>query len=137
MLDALPASFQRTGMGFSAKSSEYRDVPEQPVCRFYAAPENGGSNTHCYGAGDDCPVLNTVRQVRFEGFDFAAIKPTSGMCPAAAPNAVFRLFNNKSATNQGNHRYVVSAATKSKMIAQGWVDEGAVFCSTSVVDAAN
>ena len=136
-LDALPASFQRTGMVFTAKSSEYRDVPEQPVCRFYAAPESGGSNTHFYGTGDDCPALNTVREVRFEGFDFAAIKPTNAICPATAPNRVYRLFNNQSATNQGNHRYVVSTATKSRMIAQGWLDEGVVFCSASVVDAAN
>ena len=136
-LDALPASFQRTGMRFSAKGSDYRDVPELPVCRFYGAPESGGSNTHFYGTGDDCPVLNTVRQVRFEGFDFAAIKPTNAACPATAPNLVYRLFNNKSATNEGNHRYVVSVATKAKMLAQGWVDEGAVFCSTSVVDAVN
>ena len=136
-LDALPASFQRTGMRFSAKSSEYRDVAEQPVCRFYAVPESGGSNTHFYGSGDDCSALNTVRQVRFEGFDFATIKPTNAACPATAPNPVYRLFNNKSATNEGNHRYVVSAATKSRMIAQGWVDEGVVFCSASVADAAN
>ena len=136
-LDALPASFQRTGMVFTAKSSEYRDAPEQPVCRFYAAPESGGSNTHFYGTGEDCPALNTVRQLRFEGFDFAAIKPTNAACPATAPNPVFRLFNNKSVTNQGNHRYVVSVATKARMIAQGWVDDGAVFCSTSVTDSAN
>lgn len=136
-LDALPASFQRTGMRFSAKSGEYRDVPEQPVCRFYAAPENGGSNTHFYGTGDDCPALNTVRQVRFEGFDFAAIKPTNAACPTTAPNPVYRLFNNKSATNQGNHRYAVTVATKAKMIAKGWIDEGAVFCSASVTDASN
>ena len=109
-LDALPASFQRTGMRFSAKSSEYRDVPDQPVCRFYAAPEIGGSNTHFYGTGDDCPALNTVRQVRFEGFDFAAIRPTNVVCPTTAPNPVYRLFNNKSAPNQGNHRYVASVA---------------------------
>jgi len=136
-LDALPASFQRTGMVFTTKSSEYRDVPEQPVCRFYAAPESGGSNTHFYGTGDDCPALNTVREVRFEGFDFAAIKPTNAICPTTAPSPVYRLFNNQSATNQGNHRYVVSAATKSRMVAQGWVDEGAVFCATSVVDTGN
>ena len=136
-LDALPASFQRTGMVFTAKSSEYRDLPEQPVCRLYAAPESGGSNTHFYGTGDDCPALNTVREARFEGFDFAAIKPTNATCPGTAPSPVYRLFNNQSATNQGNHRYVVSAATKSRMVAQGWVDEGAVFCSASVVDAAN
>ena len=136
-LDGLPASFQRTGMTFAAKSSAYRDVPEQPVCRFYAAPESGGSNTHFYGTGEDCPALNTVREVRFEGFDFAVIKPSNATCPSSAPNPVYRLFNNKSVTNQGNHRYVVSAATKSRMVAQGWVDEGAVFCATSVVDAEN
>ena len=137
ILDALPASFQRTGMRFAAKSGAYRDVPEQAVCRFYAAPENGGSNTHFYGTGDDCAALNTVRQVRFEGFDFAVIKPTGSACSATAPNAVTRPFNDKGATNEGNHRYVVSAATKARMLTQGWVDEGAVFCSANVVDAAN
>jgi hypothetical protein len=131
-LDARPASFQRTGMRFAAKGGEYRDALEQPICRFYAAPESGGSNTHFYGSGEDCPELNTVRQLRFEGFDFAAIKPTDSACPATAPNPVYRLFNNKSVTNEGNHRYVVTTATKAKMVAQGWVDEGAVFCSTQV-----
>ena len=112
-------------------------MPEFPVCRLYAAPESGGSNTHFYGTGDDCPALNTVRQLRFEGFDFAAIKPSNGSCPTNAPNPVYRLFNNRAANNDGNHRYVVSAATKSRMIAQDWLDEGVVFCSTNVVDAAN
>lgn len=137
LLDAMPGSFLRTGMTFAAKSSIYSDVPEAPICRFYSAPENGGSNTHFYGTGDDCAVLNTVSQLRFEGFDFAVTRPTGAVCPAAAPNPVYRLFNNKSATNEGNHRYVVSTATKSRMIAQGWVDEGAVFCSASVTDAVN
>ncbi len=134
-LGALPASFQRTGMRFSAKSSEYRDVAEVPVCRFYAAPESGGSNTHFYGTGDDCPALNTARPLRFEGLDFAAIKPTNGSCPTTAPNPVHRLFNNRAATNEGNHRYVVSDATRLKMQRTGWVNEGVVFCATAVTDA--
>ena len=137
LLDALPASFVRTGMQFQARNSTYRDIPETPVCRLYAAPEIGGSNTHFYGSGDDCPALNTVSYLRLEGVDFAVAKPVNSVCPAGAPNAITRLFNNKVATNEGNHRYVVSAATKSKMIAQGWVDEGAVFCSASVTDAVN
>ena len=137
-LDALPASFVRTGMKFNARSAlSFADQPEMPVCRFYAAPDRGGSNTHFYGTGDDCALLNTVRPLRFEGFDFAATKPVASACPATAPIPVYRLFNNQSASNQGNHRYVVSVATKSRMIAQGWVDEGAVFCSASVGDAAN
>ena len=137
LLDAQPGKFARTGMRFAAIGSRYSDTPETPVCRLYSPPSAGGSNTHFYGTGDDCPALNTVRQLRFEGFDFAAIKPSNGICPASAASPVYRLFNNQSASNQGNHRYVVSLATKSLMIAQGWLDEGVVFCSTNVVDAAN
>lgn len=137
LLDAQPAVFVRTGMQFRARSSAYRDVPETPVCRFYAAPARGGSNTHFYGTGDDCPVLNTAGYLSFEGFDFAAVKPIKSTCTAEAPNPVWRLFNNKAATNDGNHRYVVSAAIRARMVAQGWVDEGVVFCSTSVTDASN
>jgi hypothetical protein len=134
-LDALPASFTRTGMSFAAKSSRYRDIPEQPVCRLYAAPEKGGSNSHFYGIGDDCPTLNKLTGLKYEGYDFSVSKPAASGCPATAPNAVTRLFNNKAAANDGNHRYVVSTTTKAKMIAQGWVDEGAVFCSSGVTDA--
>ena len=137
LLDAQTASFARTGMQFRARDSTYRDIPETPVCRLYGAPEAGGSNTHFYGTGEDCPTLNTVSQLRFEGFDFAATQPVNSACPAGSPNIVFRLFNNKIATNAGNHRYVVSVATKAKMLAQGWIDEGAVFCSTSITDAVN
>ena len=134
-LDALPASFTRTGMSFAAKSSRYRDIAEQPVCRLYAAPEKGGSNSHFYGIGDDCPTLNKLTGVKYEGFDFSVLTPAASGCPATAPNAVTRLLNNKAAANDGNHRYVVSAATNAKMLAQGWIDEGAVFCSSSVTDA--
>ncbi len=136
-LDALPQSFTRTGMRFAAKSSRYRDIPEQPVCRLYASPGSGGSNSHFYGVSGDCPTLNKLSGLKYEGFDFSVLTPVNSTCSAAAPNPVWRLFNNKAATNDGNHRYVVSAATKTAMVAQGWIDEGAVFCSTGVVDAAN
>lgn len=136
-LDALPQTFQRTGMKFAAKSSRYRDIPEQPVCRMYAAPEKGGSNSHFYGIGNDCPTLNKLSGLKYEGYDFSVLKPTGTGCAVDAPNAVTRLFNNKATTNDGNHRYVVSAGTKARMVAQGWVDEGVVFCSTSVTDASN
>ena len=134
-LDALPNAFVRTGIRFSAKSSRYRDSPEQPVCRMYASPGSGGSNSHFYGIGDDCPLLNKLTGLKYEGFDFSIAKATGAGCPADAPNAVSRLFNNKVTTNEGNHRYVVSEVTKAKMLAQGWIDEGPVFCSSSVVDA--
>ena len=140
-LDALPASFTRTGMRFVAKSGRYREFPEQPVCRLYAAPEKGGSNSHFYGVGNDCQTLNKVSGLKYEGFDFSVRKPQFintliALCPSEAPQPVWRLFNNKVATNEGNHRYVVSQTTREKMQAQGWVDEGAVFCSASVTDSA-
>jgi len=137
LLDAMPQSFQRTGMTFAAKSSRYRDIPEQPVCRLYFPPANGGSNTHFYGVGGDCGQLNKLGGMKYEGFDFSVLKPAGGSCPATAPNAVTRLYNNKAATNESNHRYVVSAATKARMLALGWIDEGPVFCIASVTDAAN
>ena len=136
-LDALPQTFQRTGMTFTAKSSRYRDIPEQPVCRLYASPDKGGSNSHFYGIGNDCPTLNKLSGLKYEGFDFSVRTPTNSGCPAGATNTVTRLFNNKVAANDGNHRYVVSTATKARMVAQGWLDEGVVFCSTDVTDATN
>jgi hypothetical protein len=136
-LDALPLTFIRTGMHFAAKSSRYRDIPELPVCRLYSSPDNGGSNSHFYGIGSDCALLNKLSGLKYEGYDFAVFKPSSTFCPAPAPFPVWRMFNNKSTTNEGNHRYVVSQATRSKMKAQGWLDEGEVFCSPGVTDAAS
>jgi len=136
-LDALPQSFQRTGMTFAAKTSKYRDIPEQPVCRMYFPPSNGGSNTHFYGVGMDCRDLNKLGGMKYEGYDFSVLKPVNGSCPAAAPHPVTRLYNNKAAANDSNHRYVVATTTKARMLAQGWLDEGPVFCSSSVTDAAN
>lgn len=46
----------------------------------------------------------------------------SGNCPAATL-PVYRLYNN----GQGaapNHRYTTSLATRSQMLAQGWIPEG-------------
>ena len=137
-LDGLPQSFQRTGMKFTAKSSKYRDIAEQPVCRMYASPEKGMSNSHFYGIGSDCATLNKLSGLKYEGYDFSILKPTAEQaCPAEASKPVTRLFNNKVASNESNHRYVVSAATKAKMLSQGWVDEGVVFCASAVTDAAN
>ena len=111
--------------------------PATPICRFYSSPEQGGSNTHFYGHDDDCLALNTVSQLRFEGYDFAARVPAESGCPVSAPLAVTRLYNNKAPSNESNHRYVVSAATKAKMLALGWLDEGAVFCASTATDASN
>ncbi len=137
LLDARTDLFERTGMTFTAIDSTYRHRPEEPVCRFYASPAKGASNTHFYGKGDDCALLRLLPELDFEAYDFAVKAPAGGACPADAPRTVTRLFNNRVATNNGNHRYVVSEATKNAMIAKGWVDEGVVFCATAATDARN
>ena len=136
-LELYPRNFIRTGMSFTAKSSRYRDTIEQPVCRFYSSPARGGSNTHFYGSGSDCAALNTATIVQYEGFDFSVRQPRvdinqEALCPDEAPLPVIRLYNNKAASNDSSHRYVVSVESANRMAKTGWLNEGAVFCSTQV-----
>ena len=153
-LDALPAQFARTGMQFGTFDGEvtppsativeaalppppFSAAGALPICRFYSPPERGGSNTHFYGDGTDCQFLNTVSGVVNEGYDFAAPMPAAltGLCPANAATPVYRMFNNQSASNNSNHRYVVSLARIDEMKARGWVAEGIAFCATSATDS--
>lgn len=136
-LELYPRNFIRTGMSFTAKSSRYRDTIEQPVCRFYSSPVRGGSNTHFYGSGSDCAALNKATNAQYEGFDFSVRQPRvdinqEALCPDAAPLAVIRLYNNKAANNDSSHRYVVSVASANRLSKLGWLNEGAVFCTTQV-----
>jgi len=137
-LDAMPAAFARTGMQFSATDAGV-DVPvdasRDSVCRFYAPPALGGSNTHFYGRGADCQWLKRFSTLRWEGYGFRVHKPASGACPSAAFKPVFRMFNNLSASNNGNHRYVVSEARRAEMVGAGWMDEGVAFCTADAVDS--
>ena len=75
-----------------------------------------------------------------EGYDFAAQSPVTtntqrNSCPSNAPTPVYRMFNNLSASNNANHRYVVSQARVDEMKARGWMDEGVVFCATLATDS--
>ena len=140
LLDGLPANFVRTGMQFAAVDALSQAViPDalqpSPICRFFSAPERGGSSTHFYGRQSDCQFLNTLTGISNEGYDFAAQLAIRGGCPAHAPIAVYRLFNNQSSSNNGNHRYVVSQTRRVDMKARGWIDEGIAFCAVSAVDA--
>jgi len=144
-LDALPNAFTRTGMRFAAIDGRLAPTPQgllspSPICRFFAATERGGSSTHFYGRQGDCQFLNTLNGLNNEGYDFAvplpAAPPTqSGTCPSNAQSLVYRMFNNLSASNNSNHRYVVSQARINEMKARGWMDEGVAFCATSTTDS--
>lgn len=136
-LDAMPTSFVRTGMAFAAETALVRnyDTIRVPICRFYSPPDAGGSNTHFYGRESDCTLLKRFPALRYEGYDFRAGVPLSGACPAALPTPVFRLFNNDGASNNGNHRYVISETRRAEMIKAGWLDEGVAFCTNGAADS--
>ena len=116
----------RTGQSFDAfAAGDLSDPTHSPVCRFYGRPE-AGLDSHFYSASPaECQqVIDRFSSawVYESGDVFAVVLPNSadGSCPASML-AVYRLFNQRSDVN---HRYTTSLATRSQMMAQGWIAEG-------------
>ena len=138
LLGQYPTAFTTTGMSFIAEPGLTPPTGTQPICRFYFSPPL--ANTHFYGTPADCAlVTNTFAgntAVKSEGVDFAVATPiATNICPASTPVKVYRSFNNRSAQNDGNHRYTVSEARYAQMTAAGYEAEGVVFCVASATDA--
>ncbi len=140
-LDAYPALFKRTGSTFQSKSALATDltVAEDAVCRYYINTTNPFASSHFYGfKTTDCATIasaianGSVTGFNNEGYDFAAYKPTSTTtCPAAAPVPVYRSLRAAAGGKTPNHRYTTSTATRDRMTALGWSNEGIAFCTTS------
>ena len=133
-----PGTFSLTGMSFVAQLGSAPPAGTQPICRYYFSPPL--ANTHFYGTPADCTAIAKAyagnASAKNEGIDFAITVPdAAGNCPAAAPVKVYRSFNNRSAQNDGNHRYTVSTARYDLMAAAGYSRDGAVFCAASATDA--
>ncbi|MBK7469460.1 MAG: hypothetical protein IPI73_01360 [Betaproteobacteria bacterium] len=120
--------WQRTGRGFRAWTAEVGVPPEaQPVCRFYGTP-GLGPNSHFYTVDPaECDAVRLDPGWRYEGIAFYSIAPAGGGCPVGMQR-VNRLYNNRFAQNDSNHRYVVDPATYNAMQQQGWSAEGLVLC---------
>ncbi len=98
----------------------------RPVCRFYSSLVN----SHFYTAGtNECELLKQSGSGwTYEGIAFRALVPTKGSCyPGTTP--VWRLYNDRFAQADSNHRFVASPDTYRHMIANGWIGEGVAFCS--------
>ena len=137
---AFGAGWMRTGQAFSAYGTRDRArVPYYPVdgcagqesClpvwRFYAP----GPNSHFFtGSPGDVAILGRpgtgwfLENVAF----YTAMPDAAGKC-ATGKAPVYRLYNNRAALNDTNHRYTADAAARQLMIARGWVDEGVAFCA--------
>jgi hypothetical protein len=104
----------------------YTDAPagSAPVCRFFSTAF-GSKSSHFYTSdANECGLVKRNASWQFESpsvFQWLASGPT-GDCPAGS-EPLYRLYNN----GQGaapNHRYTTSTATRSAMIAKGWIPEG-------------
>ncbi len=126
----------RTGKSFDALGDILTflpapDVRPRQVCRFYGTPGRG-PNSHFYTAdAGECAAVRQDLGWTYEGFAFTVVQKTgTTACPGGfAP--VYRSYNRRFAQNDSNHRYTTEAATQAQMVAQGWADEGVVFCAVA------
>ena len=97
-----------------------------PVCRFYSELVN----SHFYtGSANECAKLREEDpDWIYEGIAFQALLPVKDACPAGT-TPVWRLYNDRAAELDSNHRFVASGDTYRAMIAEGWIGEGVAFCS--------
>jgi hypothetical protein len=117
--------WERTGEVFMARDDDGCQPPGYLVFRFYGA----GPNSHFFTADPaECgSVHGSDPGWQFEGVAFRALMPTNGSC-AAGTQPLYRLYNNRYAFNDSNHRYVVRTDLYAQMQAQGWVGEGVAMC---------
>jgi lysyl endopeptidase len=133
--------FMRTGGGFKTGGSI-------PVCRFYGSMFPG-PNSHFFTAdADECgflrslqktPIPQDIQQWNYEGEGFLTSPPDvnadgSRTCMAGTV-PVYRAYNNAFTPEarknpwDSNHRFTGDRAAMEALLAQGWRDEGIVFCA--------
>jgi len=98
-----------------------------PMCRFYGTPGRG-PNSHFFTAeAAECAAVMRDPGWTFEGLTMRVVPAVGGVC-ALDSIPVFRVYNNRYAFNDSNHRYTTSRMTREQMKSRDWVDEGTVFC---------
>ncbi|MEO8507938.1 MAG: M36 family metallopeptidase, partial [Betaproteobacteria bacterium] len=111
----------RTGESFNVYAGAGADNAD--VCRFFSTAFTPKSS-HFYTANaGECATVRQNPNWQFEGAVFAVPTPDAQGACAAGTQPVYRLYNN----GQGaapNHRYTTSLATRTQMLAKGWIAEG-------------
>lgn len=121
-------NWQRTGLRFKVWASPAGGG--LPVCRYYGTP-GMGPNSHFYSVyPPECAQTANDPGWTFEGVAFYAgtlYQDGINVCPASA-DYVYRLYNNRAAQNDSNHRYVTSYDLAMTMVTAGWSFEGPTMC---------
>jgi serine protease len=106
-----------------------------PVCRFYGTPGRG-PNSHFFtlDAQECAAVQNDAGWMLESPMSFAVATPVARLSSGVitydcgSRRRVYRLYNNRYAQNDSNHRYTSDEAVYNAMQAQGWIGEGFRFC---------
>ncbi len=111
--------WRRTGVTFWRYT--YSVGTPRPVCRFYAP----SVNSHFYTVRDfECQLLRSNPQLgwHYEGNEFSALDPQDGYCPVA----VRRYYR------APMHRYTADPNVQTRLVRDGWADEGVDFCMEGI-----
>lgn len=123
------SGWQRTAYDFHAYLPETGvALGALPVCRFYGTPGRG-PNSHFYTVNaSECAAIKQDPGWTLEGIAFYLFAPVNGQC-GISQQPVYRVYNNRFAQNDSNHRYTTDPNLYAQMQAQGWSPEGIVFCA--------
>lgn len=90
-----------------------------------------GPNSHFYTIeAAECAAVKLDPGWRFESYDFNAWPMPGGGCPTGTV-AVKRVYNNRFAQNDSNHRYMTDETIYQEMLGRGWSGEGVVMCAVA------
>ena len=130
--------WSKTNLGFRVYTNAF-GVPTTaiPVCRFYGStsinPATGqrrGPNSHFYTAvAPECAAVKTDPGWTYESIAFFTIAPDANGGCASGLVAVYRVYNNRFAQNDSNHRYTTDLSVYQQMQSKGWKPEGIAFCT--------
>lgn len=121
-----PTGWARTGESFRALSPGTPASNARPVCRYWGVPE-AGIHGHFFSASpEECAAVAAKWPEQWlletsEAF-LAIAPPYPYTCEADAGQRVYRLYDDRTGPR---HRYTASRAVRDKMVADGWVEEGA------------
>ncbi len=115
----------RTGDNFYAYVAGSAS-PGFDVCRFYTP----GANSHFYTAfAPECEGLKAPNSGwHYEGLSFRIELPGPSGC-AAGRKPVHRLYNDRFAFTDSNHRFTTIFSEVTRLQGLGWIYEGVAFCA--------
>lgn len=120
---AAGAGWQRTGEAFDTTINS-GCYGMSSVFRFYGARQS--SHFFSVDAAECGGVRRNDPGWLYEGVAFGARMPVQGACEYGAPP--YRLYNNRAAQGDSNHRFTVKTSVRDEMVARGWVNEGIAMC---------